>query len=74
MTDPTTPSFKQVQEIQNRINTRLAEEFRGLSLQMQVQRINVSVVSGDEVDTRTNSELQKLLNQSETIPSAIMPK
>lgn len=74
VTDPTTPSFKQVQEIQNRINTRLAEEFRGLSLQMQVQRINVSVVSGDEVDTRTNSELQKLLNQSETIPSAIMPE
>ena len=52
VTDPTTPSTKQVQEIQNRINSKLSEDFPGLQMQMQVQRINVSVVSGRDVPER----------------------
>ncbi len=38
------PSYKQVQNIQDTINSRLAGQFPGLELLMQVQRINVSVV------------------------------
>ena len=45
----TTPSYKQVQLIQDIINEQLSKQFKGLKLQMQVQRINVSVVSGGEV-------------------------
>ena len=48
--DPTLPSFKQVQNIQDTINRRLSGEYPGLELQMQVQRINVSVVEGNEVE------------------------
>ena len=47
VTDATTPSTKQVQEIQDRINSKLAKDFP--RLQMQVQRINISVVSGRDV-------------------------
>ncbi|QNI43142.1 conserved hypothetical protein (DUF389) [Synechococcus sp. A15-28] len=42
MTNPTTPSYKQVQIIQDRINKRLCEQFDGLKMQMEVQRINVT--------------------------------
>ena len=42
--DPQLPSYKQVQNIQDTINRRLAGQFPGLELQMQVQRINVSMV------------------------------
>ena len=48
--DPKLPSFKQVQNIQDTINRRLSGEYPGLELQMQVQRINVSVVEGNEVE------------------------
>ena len=44
------PSCKQVQNIQDTINNRLSGQFPGLELQMQVQRINVSVVEGNEVE------------------------
>ena len=36
--DPKLPSYKQVQNIQDTINSRLSGQFRGLELQMQVQR------------------------------------
>ena len=42
VTNPTTPSYKQVQIIQDRINKRLSEQFDGLKMQMEVQRINVT--------------------------------
>ena len=65
VTDPTTPSYKQVQEIQNRINTRLSEQFQGLKLQMRVQRINVSIVSGNEV--LDSIDLKQILNEAQPV-------
>ena len=65
VTDPTIPSTKQVQEIQSRINTKLSENFPGLQMQMQVLRINVSVVSGRDVPATI--DLDQILNQSEEI-------
>jgi hypothetical protein len=53
--DPKLPSYKQVQNIQDTINSRLSGQFPGLELQMQVQRINVSVVEGNEVDLEVTS-------------------
>ena len=58
--DPKLPSYKQVQNIQDTINSRLEGQYPGLQLQMQVQRINVSIVSGDKVTETTN--LQQILN------------
>ena len=46
VTDPTTPSYMQVQYIQDRINERMEREFPGLQLQMEVQRINMTIASG----------------------------
>lgn len=63
VTDPTTPSTKQVQEIQNRINTKLSEDFPGLQMQMQVQRINVSVVTGRNVPKTI--DLDQILDEAE---------
>ena len=37
--DPKLPSYKQVQKIQDTINSRLSGQFPGLELQMQMQRI-----------------------------------
>ena len=65
VTDPAIPSNKQVQEIQNRINNKLSENFPGLQMQMQVLRINVSVVSGRDVPETI--DLDQILNQSEDI-------
>ena len=65
VTDPTTPSYKQVQEIQDNINSKLSWQFQGLELQMQVQRINVSVVQGNEVD-ESLFDLEQILNEADT--------
>ena len=62
--DPTLPSYKQVQKIQDTINSRLAGQFPGLELQMQVQRINMSVVEGNEVDVEV--DLEQLFNELDT--------
>ena len=62
--DPKLPSYKQVQNNQDTINSRLAEQFPGLVLQMQVQRINVSVVEGNEVDIEV--DLEQIFNEAET--------
>lgn len=79
VTDPTTPSFKQVQEIQNRINGKLSEKFPGLQMQMQMQvhRINVSVVSGQDVPKTLDLgdilfEAESLLETS-SIPASLQP-
>ena len=77
VTDPTTPSFKQVQEIQNRINKKLSEKFPGLQMQMQVHRINVSVVSGQDVPKTLDLEdilfeAESLLETS-SIPASLQP-
>ena len=77
VTDPTTPSFKQVQEIQNRINSKLSEKFPGLQMQMQVHRINVSVVSGQDVPETL--DLDDILFEAETlletssVPASLQP-
>ncbi len=65
VTDPTTPSYKQVQEIQDNINSKLSWQFQGLELQMQVQRINVSVVQGNEVDD-SFFDLEQIFNEADT--------
>ena len=62
--DPTLPSYKQVQNIQDTINSRLSGQFPGLELQMQVQRINVSVVEGTEVDIEV--DLEQIFNDADT--------
>ena len=73
VTDPTTPSTKQVQEIQNRINSKLSEDFPGLQMQMQVQRINVSVVSGRGVPETI--DLDQIFDEAKKVSknSAILP-
>ena len=62
--EPKLPSYKQVQNIQDTINSRLSGQFPGLELQMQVQRINVSVVEGNEVDLEV--ELEQIFNDADT--------
>ena len=61
--DPKLPSYKQVQNIQDTINSRLSGQFPGLELQMQVQRINVSVVEGTEVDIEV--DLEQIFNDAD---------
>jgi len=61
--DPKLPSYKQVQNIQDTINRRLSGQFQGLELQMQVQRINVSVVEGNEVDE--DIDLDQIFNEAD---------
>ena len=71
VTNPKTPSYKQVVIIQDRINNSLAKQFpeRKLEIQMKVQRIHVSVVEGGEVNPSEN--LDKTLNEAEAAqPSA----
>lgn len=70
VTDPETPSFKQVQIIQDKINNNLAKQFQGrkLQMQMQVQRIHVSVVEGNEVPNIDN--LRNILNEADTAQSS----
>ena len=64
VTDPTTPSYMQVQYIQDRINERMEREFPGLQLQMEVQRINMTVVSGNDVTSEpTKFNLERILGQ-----------
>ena len=70
--DPQLPSLKQVQNIQDTINRRVSGEYPGLELQMQVQRINVSVVEGNEVEEDVDldqifSEADKLLSPVQVI-------
>ena len=58
------PSYKQVQNFQDTINSRLSGQFPGLELQMQVQRINVSVVESNEVDLEV--DLEQIFNDADT--------
>lgn len=64
--DPKLPSYKQVQNIQNTINSSLGQ-FPGLGLQKQVRHINMSVVEGNEVD------LEIELGQSSTTRTQASP-
>ena len=61
---PKLPSYKQVQNIQDTINSRLSGQFPGLELQMQVQRINMSVVEGNAVDLEV--DLEQIFNEVNT--------
>ena len=47
--DPAVPSYKQVQTIQDLINNNISADYKGLKLQLRVQRINVTEVSGEEM-------------------------
>lgn len=76
VTNPTTPSYKQVQYIQDRINEKLSEQFDGLKMQMEVQRINVTVVSGSEVMDSVNIKdiLDQVESPEETLQSNPSPQ
>ncbi len=76
VTDPTTPSYKQVQYIQDRINEKIKTAFPGLKLQMQVQRINVTIVSGRDVILESEEfNLERILRQdipqSSSLPETV---
>ena len=49
VSDPTVPSYKQVQLIQDLINDKMSGDYRGLKFQIRVQRINVTEVSGEDM-------------------------
>jgi len=49
VSDPAVPSYKQVQTIQDLINNNISADYKGLKLQIRVQRINVTEVSGEEM-------------------------
>ena len=70
--DPALPSYKQVQTIQDTINARLSGQFPGLELQMQVQRITVSVVEGNEVEE--DMDLEKILTKADTTLAPVQVK
>ena len=76
VTNPTTPSYKQVQYIQDRINEKLSEQFDGLKMQMEVQRINVTVVSGSEVMDSVNIKdiLERAESPEETLQANPSPQ
>ena len=74
VTDPTTPSHKQVQYIQDRINEKMGKNFPNLKLQMKVLRINMTVVSGKDVTPEsTKFNLQRILGQ-DTIQDISLPE
>ena len=54
VSDPNVPSFKQVQMIQDLINKNISSDYRGLKLQIRVQRINVTEVSGEDIPSTRN--------------------
>ncbi len=62
--DPKLPSYKQVLNIQDTINSRLSGQFPGLELQMQIQHINVSMVEGSEVNLEV--DLEQIFNDADT--------
>ena len=74
VTDPTTPSYKQVQYIQDRINEKMGKDFPNLKLQMKVLQINMTVVSGKDVTPEsTKFNLQRILGQ-DTIQDISLPE
>ena len=54
--DPLLPSYKQVQNIQDTINSRLAGQFPGLELQMQVLEDEPKNEAGDSTEAEINAE------------------
>ena len=73
VTDPKTPSYKQVQYIQDRINENIKTVFPGLKLQMQVQRINVTIVSGKDIILESEEfNLEQILRQ-EVLQNSSLP-
>ena len=73
VTDPTTPSYKQVQYIQDRINEKIKTVFPGLKLQMQVQRINVTVVSGKDIILESEEFNLERISRQESLQSPSLP-
>ena len=64
VTDPTTPSHKQVQYIQDRINKKMGKNFPNLKLRMKALRINMTVASGKDVTPELIIfDLERILGQ-----------
>jgi hypothetical protein len=53
VTDPEIPSFKQVEAVESEVNNQIGRPL-GLSFQLKVQRVQISIVEGSEVPVVTN--------------------
>ena len=62
VTNPTKLSYKYVQYIQDGINEKLSEQFDSQKMQMEVQRINVTVICGIEAIDSIN--IKTILDQA----------
>ena len=54
VTNPTTPTYQQVEAVEKEINERIGYPL-GLNFKLQVERINVSIVNGDEIVNNNNN-------------------
>ena len=55
VTDPNTPSFKQVEAVETLVNDQIGRPL-GLSFQIKVQRIQISIVEGSDIPVTTKKE------------------
>ena len=55
VTDPMIPSFKQVEAVETEVNNRIGHPL-GLSFQIKVQRVQISIVKGSEVPSPLKKE------------------
>ena len=55
VTDPNIPSFKQVEAVETEVNNRIGRPL-GLSFQIKVQRVQISIVEGSDVPPVTTKE------------------
>ena len=55
VTDPETPTYKQIEAVEKEINERIGNPLQGLRFKLRVKRINISIVEGRDVMS-TNTE------------------
>jgi uncharacterized hydrophobic protein (TIGR00271 family) len=55
VTDPETPTYKQIEAVEKEINDRIGNPLQGLRFKLRVKRINMSIVEGRDV-MNTNTE------------------
>ena len=64
VTNPTTPTYKQVEAVEKEINERIGYPL-GLNFKLQVERINVSIVNGNEIVNNNNTTVDPDLLDSD---------
>ena len=63
VTDPNTPSYKQVEDVEKLINRKIGNDL-GLKFQLIVQRVQISIIEGSDVlDTTTKNKNIDLLDE-----------